>query len=70
LCILEKGDSGWKIHQPALLPKVEHGADENSVKVNTLLASKLIQDGISVPALKLVESDGGFQLQFFNVDKP
>lgn len=35
LCILEKveDDDTWYIHQPALLPKIEHGDTENSVKL-------------------------------------
>ena len=31
LCVLEKVDSVWKIHQPALLPFIEHDVDEDSV---------------------------------------
>lgn len=35
LCILERTDveSDWQIHQPALLPKIEHGAIEGAIVV-------------------------------------
>lgn len=33
LCILEKEGSSWIIHQPALLPKIDHGTTEDSIVV-------------------------------------
>ena len=41
LRILEKVNGVWQIHQPALLPKVEHGDTESSVKVDTMLAKNI-----------------------------
>ena len=46
LKILEKVNGVWQIYQPALLPEIEHGDIENSVKVGTLFADKIIQNGI------------------------
>jgi hypothetical protein len=43
LRILEKDGTNWKIHQPALLPKIEHGTTEDSIVVygDTLLHKNL-----------------------------
>lgn len=64
LKILEKVDGIWQIYQPALLPEIEHGDIENSVKVGTLFADKIIQNGIDVPSLEVVKVDDKYQLQF------
>jgi hypothetical protein len=73
LQILEKVEGAWRIYQPALLPKIEHGKEEDSVKVKKLIVEdsiKLGSEGISVPSLKVVElKSGKYQLQFSNVDK-
>jgi hypothetical protein len=71
LQILEKVEGAWRIYQPALLPKIEHGEEEDSVKVKKLIVEdsiKLGSEGISVPSLKVVELESGkYQLQFSNV---
>lgn len=36
MCILDKVDNEWKIHEPARLPKIEHGSDPNSVVMGDL----------------------------------
>lgn len=80
ICLFEKSGDTWKIYQPALLPKIEHGSTEESVKINTLFTSELrrevvdTQTGVvisntSVPALKLLHKNGDtYQLQFSAVD--
>lgn len=49
LCILEKDGSNWKIYQPALLPKIEHGTTEDSIVVtgDALLESNIKVEGIA-----------------------
>jgi hypothetical protein len=73
LCILEKVDNEWQIHQPALLPQIEHGDTEGSIKTETIITNNLdlINDNgekLAVPALELVDmsgiGDGPWQLQF------
>jgi hypothetical protein len=64
LCILEKIEGIWQIHQPALLPQVEHGELEGSVKVETLIANKIIKNGIPVPSLYVAPVNGKYRLQF------
>lgn len=64
LKILEKVNGVWQIYQPALLPEIEHGDIENSVKVGTLFADKIIQNGIDVPSLEVVKVGDKYQLQF------
>lgn len=60
----------WSIYQPALLPKIEHGNEEDSVKLEKVFVDDISREGISVPSVKLVynaESDT-YQLQFSAVD--
>ena len=58
LRILDKVDSGvWKLHQPALLPKIQHGKTENSVKLNTVYADTIMRGTYQVPALNLSKVD-------------
>jgi hypothetical protein len=72
LRILEKEGDTWKIHQPALLPKIEHGDTDDSIVVtgNALLKSDLsvednifVKDNINVGNLtdeeKAIANDGG-----------
>jgi hypothetical protein len=80
LCILEKIDGRWQINQRALLPKIEHGDIENSIKVGSIVADDLRLTGTdaegqtvtrSVPAVqlhKVVDTENTYQLKFFNVD--
>jgi hypothetical protein len=35
LCILEKVEGVWQIHQPAYLPKIEHGTGEDSITIDS-----------------------------------
>ena len=75
LHILEKDTNGdWQIYLPALLPKIEHGSTEGSVKVKSISTEhiELISTNAggttsvsSVPSLDVVESSPGiYQLQF------
>ena len=69
LRILDKHKDGsnyaWKAHEPAHLPHIEHGDTEDSVKVNTLIANYIEQNGTPVPSLSVVEVDENkYQLQF------
>jgi hypothetical protein len=80
ICLFEKNGDTWNIYQPALLPKIEHGSTEESVKINTLFASELRQEvtdtqtgavisNTSIPSLKLHKNDDDtYQLQFSLVD--
>lgn len=85
LYILKKVDGIWKIHEPAKLPKIEHGDAENSIKVGKIIsgdisstgnisAKSISCNGASVAQVKLAETsdDNGntcYQLQFTNVAK-
>lgn len=51
LQILEKQGSTWQIFKPALLPKIEHGDIDNSVKMSTVYANDIILNTKPVPAL-------------------
>lgn len=67
LCILEKNtENQWGISQRALLPHIEHGDTENSVKVGALTADSIkLSSGLRVPALDVVDTGNGtWQLQF------
>lgn len=55
--ILEKDGDTWKIHQPAMLPNVQHGPIEDSIKVGTVFADALAIDDVPVPALKIVQNE-------------
>lgn len=70
LCIAEKADDTWQIHQPAFLPKIEHGDEPNSVKVNVLDAENVRQRGKITAVIDIVPSaNNTFQLQFSNVNE-
>lgn len=65
LCILEKIDNTWQIHQPALLPKIEHGNTTDSISVGDLTTHDIHADGYTIDAeninaknLDLVSEDG------------
>lgn len=67
LCILEKNSNNeWVINQKALLPHIEHGDIEDSVKVGTLIADDIkLSSGLRVPALDVVDiGNDTWQLQF------
>ena len=71
LCILERKNNVWQPHYPAMLPVVEHGEDENTVKLQDVLVNRVRQgqEKASIPSAKLEQQTGGsYQLQFFNVD--
>ena len=65
LCILDHIDNAWTVHQPALLPNIEHGDTENSVKipgdfeadiVNTTILNvtdAINKSGVPVPTIYL-----------------
>lgn len=44
LCILEKVEGKWKIHQPALLPKIEHGTTKESIVLGDTLIERRLDD--------------------------
>ena len=67
LCILEKDSNNeWIVNQEALLPRIEHGDIENSIKVGTLIADDIkLSSGLRVPALDVVDiGNDTWQLQF------
>lgn len=57
--ILDYIDGTWRVHQPALLPKVEHGEEEGSVEVGTLHATNILLNNAGVPSIELVSGTGG-----------
>lgn len=67
LHVLEKISDTWQIYQPSLLPKIEHGSTEDSIKVKTIFAKNLIQDTGPVPSIKVVKNDDKWQLQLSNI---
>jgi hypothetical protein len=79
LKLLQKVDDVWQINQSALLPKIEHGDTEDSVKINnlevnninatTITTQKITQDGKDVPIIALERKDNSWQLQITNVMK-
>lgn len=63
LQILEK-DGTWKLYQPSLLPKIEHGVTSDSIKVGTVYADNVLMqisaDGgdtrnVTIPSIELVK---------------
>ena len=75
LRILDLDNGIWKLHQPALLPKVVHGPDTDSVQFGTTYANQFfrretVQDGVIdnvVPALhltKVADSDSTYRMVF------
>lgn len=71
LKILEKIDNEWQIHQPALLPDIKHGAEENSVELGKLAAESVNTNQIKlldnlVYALDVVPKDGDYQLKLIS----
>lgn len=67
LHVLEKISGTWQIYQPSLLPKIEHGSTEDSIRVETIFAKNLIQDNGLVPSIKVVKNNNKWQLQLSNV---
>lgn len=57
LHILEKVDSHWKIHEPARLPHIEHGIDENSVAIEALGVGELSVDNSNINKAVINEAD-------------
>lgn len=53
--ILEKVDDVWVVHQPALLPNIQHGPTDDSIKVGTIYADAIDLNSAPVPALKLIQ---------------
>jgi hypothetical protein len=69
LRILEKVGGFWQVYQPALLPKVEHGTTENSIKVGTVYTDNVKQGGFKVPSLTLENlGNNTFKMHFSAVD--
>ena len=64
LCILEKVNGLWQIHQPALLPSIEHGDSADSVKITELEIDRAKINGVSVMSLDVVPSGNAFKLVF------
>ena len=62
LQILEKSDGKWQVFRPALLPKLEHGTAEDSVKMSNIYADSINLDGISVPSLSVVPMYNGLEV--------
>lgn len=57
LKILEKVDNTWVLYQPAVIPNVQHGPIENSIKVGTVFADAVAIDNGSVPTLTLIQDE-------------
>lgn len=69
LRILDNIDGTWKIHQPALLPNIEHGDTENSIKVGTVYADNILCGETSVPTMTLEHvGDNTYRLKFSAVN--
>lgn len=65
LHILKKSDGAWQVNQEALLPDIKHGATVDSVKVGTVYADNIVQNGGRVVTLKPeLTAAGTYQLQF------
>lgn len=70
LKLLERteGSTDWRFVQEALLPNIEHGSTENSVKMHTVYTDNLLKDGKTVPSLELENlGSNTFRLNF-NID--
>ena len=62
LCILEKNDAGiWQIHEPAYLPKIEHGDSPDSIVVNDTLVRKDITVEGNINVAGTPTAGGGIQ---------
>ena len=68
LCIFEKPAGEWVLCQKALLPNVAHGDTQDSVVIKDLFVNSIRQNGISVPSLKIRQTDSKYTLVFSNVD--
>lgn len=71
LCILSRNSTAdsWTMHQQALLPEIKHGVDENSVVINKLYATSIVNsNNIPIPSLQVVKSGSKYQLQFDSAD--
>lgn len=64
LCLLEKVSNSWKIHEPARLPKIEHGSTEDSIIMNDVITHSIETPEITVTE-KLVANN-----ESSNVDNP
>lgn len=53
LCILEKSSGGWKIHEPARLPHIEHGDEKDSIVLNKVKLTDLKATDIETDNLKV-----------------
>jgi hypothetical protein len=61
-------NNAWVVHQPALLPKVEHGDEVDSVKVGLLHATDIKLNGQAVPSLTLVDKGSDvYRLTFSDI---
>jgi hypothetical protein len=61
----DDGISSWQVNQEALLPDIKHGATADSIKVGTVYADNIVQNGGKVVTLKPELTDHGtYQLQF------
>ena len=69
MCLLEKADDGWKIHEQSRLPAIDHGSTENSVRVGTLEADEITVVGKNkLTSLQVVETSSSvYQLQFSTI---
>lgn len=68
LRILKSDDNGihWAICEEARLPKIEHGKDPNSIKLQKIFADSIVIENEAVPTMRLYQTDTDvYQLQFF-----
>lgn len=77
LRVLDLVGGVWKLHQPALLPKVAHGPVEDSVQVGTAYANQFLRrDKVgeeirdtTVPSMRLAKTaTGTYRMEFSRVD--
>lgn len=55
LKILNKIDDTWFLNQSAVIPNIQHGPIEDSIKVGTVFADAMAVGNDPVPALKLIQ---------------
>ena len=53
LCILENKEGTWKLYEPARLPHIEHGEEEDSIVLNKVNLNSLTAVDIEVDELKV-----------------
>ena len=63
LCILDKVDGKWKIHEPAYLPKITHGQTKDSIAVGDLYTKCLNTPSANITDKFIVQASGDIDLR-------